>query len=285
MSAVAVLAELSELVPEVAAALQTVEPTAEEPVSDVLDQADADDLRWYFRVGGLAMFSSSTMGPMLEHAAMAGSHARGCRSCGGDPVRNIGGTGWTVGKRPRAAKLTATELELAKWARGKYRQQFLADTPCRKCSGTGWRPAGRRVVPRARQTARPTGSSIKKSSGPSVTVNNLEVLAIVGRRLDQVGPKHAATFMAYFDEEGGSLLGLWELTPAGKTLLRRNDTGLDPVRFFENQRIDQERHQDAGRKAAFEAADEQAGELLSRASRAWNLHRQREEQARCHDVT
>jgi hypothetical protein len=250
-------------------------------ISDVLDDFDAAELRWYVKVGGLALLSSSTMGPMLERAQLHSSHARGCRSCGGDPVRNIGGTGWTIGKRSRASRLTPTELAIAKWAKSKLRRQLLADTPCGKCQGTGWRPAGRRVVPRARQTARPMGSSIKKSSGPSVTVRHMEVLAIVGRRLGLVGPKHAATFLAYFDEDGGSTLGLWALTPAGKTLLRRNHSDLDPVRFFENERLDQERHRDAGRLALFEAADAQAAELLSRASFAWNLHKHREEQARC----
>lgn len=250
-------------------------------VSDVLDDFDANELRWYVKVGGLAMLSSSTMGPMLERAKLQSSHARGCRSCGGDPVRNIGGTGWTLGNRPRAVVPTATEIAIAKWAKGKFRRQLLADAPCGKCNGTGWRPAGRRVVPRSRQTARPMGSSIKKSSGPSVTVKHMEVLAIVGRRLGLIGPKHAATFLAYFDEDGGSTLGLWALTPAGKTLLRRNHSDLDPVRFFENERLDQERHRDAGRLALFEAADAQAAELLSRASFAWNLHKHREEQARC----
>jgi hypothetical protein len=254
-------------------------------VEDVLDDFDATDLRWYFRVGGMAMFSSSTMGPMLERASLFGAHARGCRACGGDAKRNIGGTGWTVGKRPRASMPTAEQVAIARWAKGIYRQQLFADEPCRKCSGTGWRPAGRRVVPRALQTARPMGSSIKKAGGPSATVKHMEVLAIVGRRLDQVGPENAATFLAYFDEEGGSILGVWALTPAGKTLLRRNSTDLDPVRFFENQRLDQEAHRDAGRQALFEAADEQAAERLRNASRKWNSIKQAEEKKRCLGAT
>lgn len=256
-----------------------------EEVSDVLDDFDAQDLKWYFRVGGLAMFSSSTMGPMLERASLFGAHARGCRACGGDPKRDIGGTGWTIGKRPRASVPTATEIAIARWGKGIYRQQLFADEPCRKCSGTGWRPAGRRVVPRALQTARPMGSSVKKAGGPSATVKHLEVLAIVGRRLDQIGTDDAATFLAYFDEEGGSILAVWALTPAGKTLLRRNSTDLDPVRFFENQRLDQETHRDSGRQALFDAADEQAGDRLRRASFKWNSLKRSEEAKRCLAVT
>ncbi len=253
-----------------------------EEVSDVLDDFDAQDLKWYFKVGGLAMFSSSTMGPMLERAEMQGSHARGCRACGGDPKRNIGGTGWTVGKKPKVTKVTPEQLAIAQWAKDIFRQRIFADEPCRKCSGTGWRPAGRRVVPRALQTARPMGSSVKKSSGGgSVLVKHMEVLAIVGRRLDQIGPEDAATFLAYFDDDGGSIMAVWALTPAGRTLLRRNSTDLDPVRFFENQRLDQEQHKDAGRQALFDAADEQAASRISRASLKWNSLKVSEERARC----
>jgi hypothetical protein len=253
----------------------------EDEVSDVLDESDAIDLKWYFKVGGLAIFSSSTMGPMLERAELLGSHARGCRACGGDPKRSVGGSGWTIGKKPRKTAITGAEVALARWAKTLYRQKLFADEPCRKCNGTGWRPAGRRVVPRALQTARPMGSSIKKSGGPSATVKHLEVLAIVGRRLDQIGPHHAATFLAYFDDDGGSIMAVWALTAAGKTLLRRNGTDLDPVRFFENQRLDQEQHRDAGRQALFDAADEQAADRISRASHAWNSLKNREEKARC----
>lgn len=257
-----------------------------EEVSDVLDDFDAQDLKWYFKVGGLAMFSSSTMGPMLERAALMGSHARGCRACGGDSKRNIGGTGWTVGKMPRKTQPTATELAIAKWSKDLHRQKLFADEPCRKCSGTGWRPAGRRVVPRALQTARLMGSSVKKSSGGgSVLVKHMEVLAIVGRRLDQIGPEDAATFLAYFDDDGGSIMAVWALTAAGRTLLRRNSTDLDPVRFFENQRLDQEQHKDAGRQALFDAADEQAAARISRASLKWNSLKVSEERARCHGPT
>lgn len=249
-------------------------------IDDVIDDFDAQDLKWYVRVGGIACFSSSTMGPMLDRARLMGSHARGCRACGGDPKRNIGGTGWTCGKRPRTTQVTATELAIAKWSKSLHRQKLFADEPCGKCAGTGWRPAGRRVVPRERQTARPMGSSIKKAGGPSATVKHMEVLAIVGRRLDQIGPEHTATFLAYFDEDGGNILAVWALTPAGRTLLRRNSTDLDPVRFFENQRLDQEQHRDAGRQALFEAADEQAADRISRASLAWNELKVAEERKR-----
>jgi hypothetical protein len=254
-------------------------------ISDVLEESDAIDLKWYFRVGGLAIFSSSTMGPMLERAELLGSHARGCRSCGGDPVRCIGGTGWTVGRKPRKTTVTGAEVALARWAKTLYRQRLFADEPCRKCGGTGWRPAGRRVVPRDLQTARLMGSSVKRAGGPSATVRHLEVLAIVGRRLDQIGPHHAATFLAYFDEDGGSVLAVWALTAAGRTLLRRNSHDLDPVRFFENERLDQEQHRDAGRQALFDTADEQAADRISRASHAWNSLKLGEERARCRAAT
>jgi hypothetical protein len=261
------------------AAAQVIERSSEqdplELMSDEIDVEDARALRTFFRHSGMGVFTRSTMGPMLDRAEMFGRRAIPCRKCGGDRTRNVGGTGWALRKRPRVKLATAIEIAIARWTKrgGVYRHELFADEPCRKCGGSGWVAAGRKRVKDRDITARPMGSSMDDAGGVGVSDIGLLQLASTSKRLDLVTRASPGSFdalEAWFGPDVEGLTGLWDMTPAGRTLLRRNSTGLDPVRFFENQRLDQEQHRDAGRAATFDAADEQAQAILTRAFRIYN---------------
>lgn len=242
--------------------------------SDVIDSPGAADLRWYFKVGGMAIFDRSTMSRMLERAELMFTHARACRKCGGDPKRSIGGCGWMPAKSSKRRRPSAAERELMRWARD--RRIFLpprADTPCTKCKGFGWVEGGRRKR-NGPLTARPMGSSVAQTVGINVGDVGMQRLAIVSKRLARIARMWSLAEEIlcawYGPEDGNRLVSLWPFAPAGKTLLRRNHLDLDPMRFFENERADAQSKHDVQRLALFEAADEQASELRAAACRLWN---------------
>jgi hypothetical protein len=103
-----------------------------------------------------------------------------------------------------------------------------------------------------------------------VTVDgeDLDLYGRIERILEQVGeraPDSADAVGRWFgtprNEGGFSVRALWALTPAGKTLLRRNHLELSPSAFFDNERRAQFDKPDPNRKQLFNAADAQATEL------------------------
>lgn len=122
-------------------------------------------------------------------------------------------------------------------------------------------------------TARPTGSSVPHGSVPS-NDGLLHRFAVIARRLDEMASRWLLSvdvLDTYYGQDGGVIQALWPLTPAGKTLLRRNKLDLHPLQFYENERRDQSEKRDPQRRILFNAADSQSRALLAGASALWNL--------------
>ncbi len=279
------------------------EATSAVAARSVMRAGDADDLRWYYRTGGHDRFSASASGRLWERAELFARHARPCLRCGGDDKLWKGGTGfeiegWTKPKpaRPRApVKLTLRERDAlvlldmteAEFLASKAAKRLakvdgdlraFSTRVCRDCKGHGWKHT--KTSARRKITARPMGSSIKGRSGKSVEVRGEDMarLGRVSRRLDAVRRLDARAppvLESYYSEDGGTLLSLWWLTPAGRTMLHRNGAKLQPAQFFENERVLQELQPEQGRDNQFKAAEAQARMLLDEVVRAWNEARER----------
>lgn len=259
-------------------------------VPSTLDAQDITDLRWFFKTGGLDVFSGSTFGTQLEAAAMYAHRIRRCPKCKGS------------GFAPKNAKskrpTTAYERAWMIFKRRKERLELVvADEQCRKCLGMGYLVMSRRQSKRgddSKITARPTGGSMKgKKSPPSVTVadGDLARLGRVTARLlgaAQISADAVDVLAAYhgpsFDpvvREGepsghgrGGLFCVWPMTPAGKKLLRRSGSqaqDLYPLAALSNELAAQRARPEPNRGVLLRACETQAAELYAGACRAWNL--------------
>lgn len=266
-----------------------------ERVSGVLSATDAADIRWYFQSGGLDQFSVSSMAGMLARAELFAFTARPCERCGGSIAKWIAGSGFecskTIGRAPtdyEAALLKILEIDLDGLL------PPAGDKVCRDCDGRGWTLAQRYRHSNAPLTARPTGSSIKSGIGGSIDLDGADLVrlgavtsriaaarAIHSQAQDVLRAFYAPNAVLQFDSSGkekavridGTLLALWHMVPAGKTLLRQNGLKLPPAAFFANERSRQTDAPTAKRDSQFKSCDAQAAELLSDVCRAWNTAR------------
>lgn len=255
--------------------------------------AHQEDLRRFFREGFLRFGQSSNFGAQIERLSMYGVHARPCRKCGGDPERNIPGTGFvTDGKEfkeyLKAARLFDASVDLQTWLDRHNSTRFERDDDgnlravrlvngeitCGDCSGTGWKSGARRRS-RGPITARPTSVTQHYARPPDVVSEvNIAWIGLMSRRIEAVralSPIAAETLREYFDPAGGSPAVLWHLTPAGRTMLRGNGRKLPQKQFFENLRDEQKMKPTDKRARQFKAADEQARELLDEMHRVWGI--------------
>lgn len=252
------------------------EPDFELPkVSAVIAASDAEDLSWYFRSGGLGIFMPSSTGTLIDRLKLM-APGRPCDNCGGDAETGRSGCGFVVtklrGKPPSAdQRLVMAMLEIDI----PDEMPPGADQVCKECDGRGW-VMGRFSSAKKPLTARPTGSS-KRGGGGGVNVSgeNLEKLGRVSGRLSAVRSRQGAVpadlaLEAFYAPGGGSTAALWELVPAGKTMLRRNSQKLPPTQFFANERADQADKPNANRDQQFRTAERQSTELHVAACLIWN---------------
>jgi hypothetical protein len=173
----------------------------------------------------------------------------------------------------------------------------LGDRVCSECDGKGW------IIEKYRRnfagavSARPMGSSIKSKMGGSIEMSgdNIWRLGHVMRLLREATarfPMATLVFECFYSPGGepldpaeekpvtltkrrlereAGLAGVWEITPAGKTMLKQNSFKLHPLQYFANQREEQRRKPKAARGDAFKAADDQAKMLVARSNIAWNM--------------
>jgi len=150
-------------------------------IPHTMPRRDAEDLRWFFRRGGSALFEHSTMGPLLARAECISTGAEPCLTCGGAIYRNPDGTirreragTGIVPKDPRAYA-RVVEAERQAWlaqgidppldypppvldnvecvgtrsrdADGAYVDADYLGTVCDRCRGTGWIPCRQPRLP------------------------------------------------------------------------------------------------------------------------------------------
>jgi hypothetical protein len=232
---------------------------------------DSAELRWYFSHGGLAVFQTSTFGSQLERMRMFAYGGRTCEPCAG--------LGFVPSKPDVWRAATERERELLSFV-GINADELvppLADQVCKPCGGRGWQPSQSRTNARAPLTARPRGSSVKgKPGGVDVGEVSLARLGAVTARLSRISAEHRLILDAFYSPSGGALVALYEVTPAGKTLLRRNSQRLSPRQFFENESAAQADKHDRQRGALLETAETQAAEIHREACAAWEATRHRE---------
>jgi hypothetical protein len=242
--------------------------------SPTIASGDAADLRAYFRFGGLAAFDKSPLAAMLDRASLFRGHCTPCLRCGGDRA------GGNLEHQVAGCGLMCTRED-----RHRLREIGLrpsTDEKCRTCKGTGWVVRATHRHRRGPITARPTGSSIRSSSAAvTLTDGDVTLLGAVSRRLamaELIWDGATRVLEIYYGSQiidgGRRLTALWALTPTGKRMLRRNRVkGLDPERFFANERAVDEVQPSARRRLLFAAADKEASELRRSAVQAWNLSR------------
>lgn len=249
-------------------------------VSAVIRSSDAEELRKYFRQGGLSVFNGSPTAALMARLSMFGQTARPCEACGGDVARWIGGSGF-VPSRPKPRETTEKQRALLAALDIFVPDDGLlppaGDTVCRPCEGRGWALPRYRTHGRAPVTARPTGSSKTGGGGSAVDVKETD-MALMGRvsgRLDKVRIAQgevpaAAALERYYGPDGGTLASIWELTSSGKTMLRKNPAKLPPTQLWQNLRNEQAAKPTDGRRQQFEAADHQAESLYRASCTIWN---------------
>lgn len=232
--------------------------------------SDAAELRWFYRQGGLTVFSSSTFGQQLERAASV--------AFGGAPCAPCRGTGFVPSDLKAWHEKSEWERKILEVIVGLEPGALdppMADRVCRDCRGSGWIPKTRRHNARGELTARPrwglTGGGSKKGKSGGVEVSDADVarLGAVTARLAKVPFWELNVLAEYYSPGGGTILVLYAFTAAGKTLLRRNSQNLLPRQFFENEIKRQEEKPDKQRGALLEAATKQANEIHRSAVDAW----------------
>lgn len=256
-----------------------------EPLSDAstkMPAKEAAELRWFYGSGGVDRFRATPFEAQLERMRLFARPKR-CPTCRGEGFVPLDPKRW----------VKATELEVAQqvWL-GKPKRYLVtprsrgvslrSSGECRRCGGIGWIEAGRRRGKHAPLTARTRcvrgrdrwGSVPLGSGGVSLSDVDVVRLARVQRRLIEVGgadPELLAVLERYYEPTGGQKLrALWELVPAGRTLLRRNELELTPLAFFANVCAAQAERYDAQVGALIAACDAQAAERLAQAVEAWN---------------
>lgn len=249
-------------------------------VSVVIRASDAEELRRYFRQGGLGVFNGSPTASLMARLSMFAHTARPCLACGGDEKRWSGGSGFVSStSKPREVSPQSRALLAALdiFVPDDGLLPPAEDTVCRPCEGRGWALPKFKTHSRGMITARPTGSSKKGGGGSAVDVNETD-MALMGRvsgRLDKVrqvqGDMPAtATLEAWYGADGGTLGSIWHLTPSGKSMQRKNPNRLPPQQLWQNLRNEQAEKPTDGRAAQFKAADEQAEQLYRATCMLWN---------------
>lgn len=246
----------------------------------VISATDEADLRWYFASGRRQIEGRSNFGAMLDRLEHFGIHARPCLKCGGNnavldadgntvtPEKDGSGFVWSTKEWKNREMLRKLGL-----LKGNIADAWQGDLVCKTCRGRG-------VVPGKRRGGSSRGWLTMKAKGtpPSATEADtggdasLARLGYVSRLLDRVkavSPAAHQLLEAFYSPGGESEACLWHLTPAGKTMLRRNSENLPERQFFANERNRQAENPNTERKLLFQAADHQAADLRVHMVRTW----------------
>lgn len=255
-----------------------IEETEKAPPRHI-GQTDAADLRWYFSTGRRQIEGSSNFGAMLERLKQFGIHARPCLDCGGQnavtdaegntitPERDGSGFVWSSKEWERREMLKNLGL-----LTGEVAAAWNGDLVCKTCKGRG-------VIPGKRKGNRSGWNVMKVNETPSASSDadtggnaSLARLGHVSRLLGKLKRHSELAYVvaeAYYSPGGESEACLWHLTPAGKTMLRRNSLQLPERQFFANERNRQAEDPNTERALLFQAAERQSVELKSIMVQAW----------------
>lgn len=242
----------------------------------------ADDLREYFR-DAVAYFSApSTMGAQLERAMFFSHVMKPCVKCGGDVKKWKPGTGFVSSAKDYQQHQLLVRLGVLQKG-----EALPGDTPCPKCSkpdrrgddpgqfgelgadilkarpwAPGWVPGSKR---HKAPTAQITGSSKHGTGVPDTGgTDAMERYGRTDRLLAKVRRTEPGAYVVaerWFSPGGETLVALWDLTPAGKTMLRGNAHDLPAPIYFDILRDRQSKQRDFTREMQFKAADDQAQKL------------------------
>jgi hypothetical protein len=191
----------------------------------------------------------------------------------------------------------ARAREQERWIRGEARRlaqeerDGVTERGCLECRGTGW--IGEQL--RHRLTARPTctdgsghvvgglenldpldvhstGSSRHGEGGYDVGDVAMFAIGRITRRLGRVylrDPNLALALARFFAPQSGGALALWDLVPAGRTLLKQQGDGMTAAQTYQELAAKQRETQDARLGRQLAEAREQARALADRALLAW----------------
>lgn len=242
-----------------------------------IDTDSASQLKDYFRYGGLASFERSPMAQQLEVAEMFSTTLAPCLYCGGkrfpdDQSKDEGGTGF-IGDTSKWTPQMFKRIFGAMRRMGLEQTELHTGIDCPVCKNHGWVITGRKKSSGHEITARPTGSSKDRDDGHNDIDVKLGTCAFVERILDKADVLFSLTtpvLASCFGPKNYGSIGVWHMTPSGKTLLRRNSKNKDEVVFFIELRADSDGKGTKALKDQLKAADEQAKLAIDAAHRAWN---------------
>lgn len=242
-----------------------------------IEHDSVTQLRDYFRLGGMDKFDRSPLFNQLYQAEMFSSNIAPCVYCGGirndeDPGLDVGGLGFIMD----LTALTPKMLARVKREIGRESASGLKITDgidCPVCNHTGWVVTTGRKRAGEQITARPS----KTASAGATHNNNVDVqwgtCALVDRILDKADtlfPMATQILASCFGPINYGTMGVWHITPSGKTLLRRNTEGKDELLFFVSLKAEDEAKQNKALSAQLKAADDQAKAAIDAAYQAWN---------------
>jgi hypothetical protein len=256
--------------------LETIEHL--EKFDSVIDRDDIAQLRLYFKLDGLSNFTKSPMGGMLERADMFSPNYQPCTYCGGhisigDDDEDVGGIGFLVNVAKWNKKIRKSYNGIAS-NRCDGTQYTIEDgSDCVACGTRGWRQTNRHRA-KGELTAQPRkDSGVHRDSvsmNVDVKIGTCAIVSSIIDRADVIFPLATTTLASIYGRNNYGTLGLWHLTPSGKTLLRGNSKNLIPEAYFIEVRTANEEDKKKNVAAQLSLADEQAKWLKEQACRAWN---------------
>jgi hypothetical protein len=252
---------------------------AEKQRLDFISSTDAADLRWYFSTGRRQIDGCSNFGAMLDRLEQFGIHARPCLKCGGrnatfDDDGNVveteqDGSGFVWSSDDWQRRKMLKRLGLLD---GELAESWNGDLVCRTCRGRGVVPGRRGGSRNQWGTMKVRSSQQTPSDADTGGDGSLARLGYVSRILDRVKKRSARVYAlleSFYSPGGESEACLWQFTPAGKTLLRKNNMSLPERQFFANERNRQKEDPNTERALLFQAADRQAADLRMHMIQVW----------------
>jgi hypothetical protein len=256
--------------------LETIEHL--EKFDSVIDRDDIAQLRLYFKLDGLSNFTKSPMGGMLERADMFSPIYKPCVYCGGhvskgDGDLDIGGTGFLARTAKWSSRKRDAYIGIASNLDDESDYDIVDGADCLVCGTRGWRQTSRHKS-KDDLTAQPRkDGGIHRSSSSmnvDVQVGTCAIVSSIIDRADVLFPLTTVALASIYGKNNCGTIGLWHITPSGKTLLRGNSRNLIPEAYFVEVRASNDGDRKKNIAAQLKSADEQATWLKDQACRAWN---------------